>query len=112
MASSLEFAEYVYGQLAHDQITHIGEISYRRMFGSFGIYMGGKFVGLICEDQFFVKSTAVGWKILGTPTCAPPFDGAKDWVLIEDLEDDDLIARLLIATWEELPFLKPKKSKK
>ena len=107
MASTLEFAEYVY-----EQIASAGDISYRKMFGSFGIYMDQKFIGLICEDQLFIKPTAIGREILERPTEAPPFNGAKNWFLIEDLENRDLLAHLLVATWGELPFLKPKKTKK
>ena len=106
MASTPQFAEYVF-----EKIAHAGEISYRRMFGSFGIYMDRKFVGLICEDQLFIKPTTIGREILGTPLEVPPFDGARNWFLIEELEDGDFLVRLLIATWEELPFLKPKNSK-
>lgn len=107
MASTLEFAEYVYEQMAH-----AGDISYRKMFGSFGIYMNQKFIGLICDDQLFVKPTTVGRAISGVPMEEPPFEGAKDWFLIEAVEDRDLLTRLLVATWEELLFLKPKKPKK
>lgn len=107
MASTPQFAEYVFEKLAH-----VGEMNYRRMFGSYGIYMDRKFIGLISEDQLFIKPTNAGRKMLTTPLEAPPFDGAKDWFLIEDLEDSAFLVRLLVATWEELPFLKAKKPKR
>jgi TfoX/Sxy family transcriptional regulator of competence genes len=107
MASNLEFVEYVC-----EQVAGAGEITYRKMFGEYGIYMDGKFVALICDDQFFVKPTSAGQMILGTPNEVPPFDGAKNCFLIEDLDNSELLTRLLIATWEELPFPKPKKAKK
>jgi len=106
MSSGIEFVEYVCGQLFD-----VGEITYRKMFGSYGIYMDGKFMALICDDQFFLKPTVVGKAILGTPIEEPPFPGARDWYLIEDLDDSEFLMRLLVATWEELPFLKPKKRK-
>jgi len=104
MASGVEFVDYVCEQLAN-----AGEITYRRMFGSYGIYMDGKFIALICDDQFFLKPTAVGKQILVAPTEEPPFHGAKDWYIIEDFDDRDFLAHLLTATWEALPFPKPKK---
>ena len=104
MNSGIEFVNYVCGQL-----TDAGEITYRKMFGSYGIYMDGKFIALICDDQLFLKPTSVGRKILETPTEEAPFDGAKDWFLIEDLDNSELLTRLLIASWKELPFQKQKK---
>jgi len=106
MDSGIEFVDYVCGQLSS-----AGEITYRRMFGSYGIYMDSKFIALICDDQLFLKPTVVGKTILGTPIEEAPFDGAKDWFLIEDLDNGELLTRLLIATWKELPFPKPKKVK-
>ena len=55
MASSLEFVQY-----AADQMGEAGEITYRKMFGEYGIYCDGKIFGVICEDQLFVKITERG----------------------------------------------------
>ena len=107
MNSGIEFVNYVCGQLSD-----AGEIAYRKMFGSYGIYMDGKFIALICYDQFFLKPTSIGRTILETPIEEAPFDGAKDWFLIEDLDNNEFLTRLLIASWEELPFQKPKKPKR
>jgi len=107
MTSNFEFVDYVCEQLAS-----AGEITYRKMFGSYGIYMDGKFIGLICNDQFILKPTSVGRTILGTPHEEAPFDGAKDWFVIEDLDNNELLRSLLLATWDELAFQKPKKRKK
>ena len=62
MASSVEFAEYVCGQAEG-----AGEVSYRKMFGEYGIYLDGKFIGVVCDNQFFVKITKAGEEIL--PEC-------------------------------------------
>ncbi|HJJ35201.1 MAG TPA: TfoX/Sxy family protein [Methanocorpusculum sp.] len=62
MASKLDFVEYVCGQIGDPS-----EISYRKMFGEYCIYCKGKVIGLICDDQFFVKITAAGRAIL--PEC-------------------------------------------
>ena len=55
MASSVEFVEYVCGQAEG-----AGDVSYRKMFGEYGIYLDGKFIGVICDNQFFVKITKAG----------------------------------------------------
>ena len=52
MASSEEFVEY-----AADQLRDAGNISWRKMFGEYGWYCDGKFMGVICQDQLFIKIT-------------------------------------------------------
>lgn len=106
MATKPEFAEYVC-----EQLSGAGEITCRKMFGEYGLYCDGKSIGVICDDQLFIKKTAAGAAIL--PGCleAPPYEGAKPSFLIEDLDDRELMTRLVRATWEELPFPKPKKKK-
>lgn len=107
MASSAEFAEYVCGQ-----VRGAGCISYRKMFGEYGIYCDGKIIGLICDDCFYLKPTESGMKILGDYVKAPPYEGAKPYLLIEDMEDRELMIRLVRATYDTLPEPQPKKPRK
>lgn len=106
MASKIEFVEYVCEQLSGG-----GEITYKKMFGEYGLYCDGKPIGVVCDDQLFIKKTAAGAAIL--PGCpeAPPYEGAKPSFLIESLDDRELMARFIRATYEELPAPKPKKKK-
>lgn len=106
MPSSLDFVEYACGQ-----ISGAGEITYRKMFGEYGVYCDGKIIGLICENQFFVKKTAAGAELLPGLDEAAPYEGAKPHFLIEDLEDREQMACFIAATWSELPAPKPKKKK-
>ncbi len=108
MASDLSFAEYVC-----DQISASGPVSYRKMFGEYAIYCNGKVVALVCDNQFFVKSTAAGRTLIGNPVEAPPFPGAKPWFLIGDeLEDRTWVSHLIRLTELEIPAPKPKAAKK
>ena len=104
MASSLEFAQYVC-----EQISRAGEITYKKMFGEYGVYCNAKIIGLICDNQLFVKKTAAGASIL--PDCeeASPYDGEKPHFSIESSEDREMISEFIFATYEELPAPKPKK---
>ncbi len=106
MASNLEYVAYVC-----DQISGAGAITYKKMFGEYGIYCDGKIIGLICDNQFFVKKTASGALLI--PNCeeAAPYTGAKPHMLIGDLDDRDLMTELIAATCRELPMPKPKKKK-
>lgn len=106
MASSLEFVEYVCSQIGG-----AGDISYKKMFGEYGIYCDGKVIGVVCDNQLFVKKTAAGAAVY--PDCgeAAPYTGAKAHFVIDSVDDQELMAKFIRATWEELPMPKPKKKK-
>lgn len=107
MASSMEFVEYVCEQIAGG-----GEISYKKMFGEFGVYCNNKVIGMICKDQFFLKKTSFGENRLGCDAEeAPPYANAKPYLLIETLDDREFLADLIAGTCEELPMPRPKKKK-
>ena len=106
MASSLEFVRY-----AADQMREAGEITYRKMFGEYGIYCDGKIFGVICDDQLFVKITERGRKLAPDLEEGAPYHGAKPHFLVEELEDREKLSRLVRETCQELPIPKPKKKK-
>ena len=108
MATDLEFMEFL-----ADQMAGAGEISYRKMFGEYAVYLGGKVVALVCDNQLFVKPTAAGRAFIGAPVEAPAYPGAKNSFLIEDaFEDRDWISELIRITARDLPAPKPKKPKR
>ncbi len=101
------FIDYIVEQMAG-----IKDLVAKPMFGEFGIWAGGKFFALICNDQLFIKPTANGRQYTGKVTEAPPYDGAKDYFLIEEkLDDSHWLSQLVRVTLEELPAPKPKKKK-
>lgn len=107
MASSPEFVQYVAEQLAE-----AGNITYRKMFGDYGMYCDGKIFALICDDQLFIKITEKGRKIAPELTEAPPYEGAKPYFLIEDVEDCEFLTEFVREIWPQLPMPKPKKAGK
>ncbi|MCI8415995.1 MAG: hypothetical protein HFI33_00615 [Lachnospiraceae bacterium] len=104
MASSVEFVEFVTGQLSQ-----AGRITSKKMFGEYGIYCDGLLFAVICDNQFFVKATQAGKDLLGTWEEAAPYKGSKPYLLIGDLEDRDLLTKLVQGTLKELPPPKEKK---
>lgn len=106
MASNIEFVEYVC-----DQIGDAGEISYRKMFGDYGVYCNKKIIGLICDNQFFLKITKAGRELLKEAIEAPAYEGAKPSFLIESLDDREYLSEIVYATYEELPMPKPRKKR-
>lgn len=106
MASGLEFVEFI-----SDQLSSAGCITYRKMFGEYGMYCDGKIFALICDNQFYVKITEAGRRICPGLPEAPPYNGAKNYFLVADIDDRERMVKLVQATCEALPAVKPKKGK-
>jgi TfoX/Sxy family transcriptional regulator of competence genes len=106
MPNDQDFIDYVIDQVD-------GDITYRHMFGGTTLYMNGKVVALICDDQLFVKPTDAGRRYIGSVSEAPAYEGAKNSFLIEEQVDDgDWLSGLFAVTERELPAAKPKRKKK
>ena len=101
MGSDREFVRFVCEQLGG-----AGEISSRRMFGEAAIYLDEKVVGLVFGNQFFLKATEAGRAMIGAPKEAAPFEGAKNWFLLADLDDPEFLADLVRSTAAALPIAK------
>lgn len=106
MASSTDFVTYVC-----DQINGAGTITYKKMFGEYGIYCNNKIIGVICDNQFFVKKTEAGAALCPGHEEAPPYTGAKPHIIIDNMDDKQLMTQFIKATYNELPAPKPKKKK-
>jgi TfoX/Sxy family transcriptional regulator of competence genes len=108
MASSLSFVEYACGQMGA-----AGEVSYRKMFGEYAVYLDGKVVALVCDNALFIKPTECGRLFAGEVDEAPPYKGAKPHFLIGDrMEHREWLTELVRITAKELPAPKPKKPKR
>lgn len=107
MSSNADFVQYV-----ADQCSGAGEITFRKMFGDYGIYCEGKIFGLICDDRFFIKPTEAGRALLRQVELQPPYDGAKDYFYIADVDDRDYLSELVKETCKALPEPKPKKKRR
>lgn len=107
MASNPEYVQYI-----ADQLSGAGEITYRKMFGEYGMYLDGKIFALICDNQLFVKITGAGRKMRPDLPEEPPYEGAKNYLLVEDIDDREALVEFVTATCAELPAPKPKKPKK
>ena len=107
MASHADFVDYV-----ADQMQQAGVIRSRRMFGEYGLYCDGVFFAVICGDQLFVKITPAGQAAFPDLPKAPPYEGARDYFLVEDVEDREQLAKLVRVTCEAQKNLPQKKRRK
>ena len=105
MASADSFVQYVLGQIAG-----AGIVSARKMFGEYAVYVDGKTVGLICDDQFFLKPTVSNAATLGSSAVTgAPYPGATPHCVIDAaLEDMPFLTELVRATARDLPLRKPR----
>lgn len=104
MASDAGFVEHI-----AQRLSDAGNITYRKMFGEYGMYCDGKIFALVCDNQLFIKITESGRALAPHLETAPPYDGAKDYFLIEDVDDVDFLTEFTKTTCAALPAPKPKK---
>ena len=105
MASSKEYLEYIL-----EQLSDLDEITYRAMMGEYIIYYRGKIVGGIYDDRFLVKPVKSAMAMMPDASMELPYEGAKEMILIDDVDDRDFLNELLDAMYDELPA--PRKKRK
>jgi len=94
-----------------DQLSGTGSVSAKKMFGEYCLYLAGKPVGLVCDDQLYLKPTSAGKHVLTQVIEGTPYPGAKPHLLItaDQWEDREWLCELVLATARELPMPKPRK---
>ncbi len=106
MSSSNEYLDFILGQLSE-----LEEITYRAMMGEFIIYYRGKIVGGIYDDRLLVKPIKSAISYMSTPTYELPYEGAKEMLLVEEVDNKNFLIGLFRTMYDELPAPKPKKKK-
>ena len=104
MASSKEYLNFIL-----DQLSGLGGISYRAMMGEYILYYNSKIVGGIYDDRFLVKPVKAAVAMLPDAKKELPYEGGKEMLLVEDVDDRELLRDLLQAMYEELPVVKKKR---
>ena len=103
MASSLRYVEFVM-----EQMSGAGTITYRRMFGEYGLYCDGKYFGVVCGGRVLVKITPAGEALV--PDCPRdiPYEGGGE-MFLPDVEDREKLAELVRVTCAALPEKRARK---
>jgi TfoX/Sxy family transcriptional regulator of competence genes len=104
MACNPDFVQYII-----DQCSGAGEIAVKKMMGDYCAYCDSVLFGLICDNNFYVKVTEPGKTMLKKVILRPPYDGAKDYFYISDVDDRDYLTAIIKATIPALPKSRAKK---
>ena len=104
MSSSKEYLEFIL-----EQLSKLENISHRAMMGEYIIYYQDKIVGGIYDDRFLVKPTKSAVAMMPNATMELPYKGAKEMLLVDEVDNKDFLKRLLEVMYDELPAPKRKK---
>ena len=104
MASSKDYLDFIL-----EQLSELEDISHRAMMGEYITYYQGKVVGGIYDDRFLVKPTKTAVAMMPNASMELPYEGAKEMLLVDDVENREFLHVLLEAMYEELPAPKRKK---
>ena len=104
MASSKEYLDFIL-----EQLSELDDVSYRAMMGEYILYYRGKIVGGIYDDRFLVKPTKSAVAMMPNAEMELPYDGAKEMLLVDDVDNKEFLRELLEAMYSELPAPKKKK---
>jgi len=107
MASSKEYVSFIL-----EQLSGLEEVSSRPMMGEYVLYYRGKVIGDICDNRLYLKPVEAAKRLLPQAAFAPPYPGAKEMLLVEEVDDRELLARVVEAMYDQLPAPKPKKKRK
>lgn len=106
MASNKEYLKYIL-----EQLSALDEISYRSMMGEFIIYYRGRIVGGIYDNRLLVKPVKAAISYMKTAQYELPYEGAKEMLLVDEVDSKEFLTGLFHVMYEELPDPKPKKKK-
>ena len=106
MATSKDYISFIM-----EQLSALGDIKVRQMMGEYIIYYRGKIAAYVCDDRLLVKPVPAAEKYILDAKREPPYAGAKDMLLVEEVDNREYLEGLFNAIYDELSAPKPKKEK-
>ena len=104
MASTKEYLDFIL-----EQLSGLDGITYKAMMGEYIIYYRGKIVGGIYDDRFLVKNVKAAADKMPDADFELPYEGAKEMLLVDDVDNKEFLKELFEAMYDELPAPKKKK---
>lgn len=106
MATGKDYLDYIL-----DQLSELDEITFRSMMGEYIIYYRGKIAAYVCDDRLLVKPVEAAKSLMPDAPMEAPYEGAKEMLLVEQVDDKAFLTELFRAMIDQLPAPKPKKKK-
>ena len=97
MASSKDYLNFI-----AEQLSELGEITFRAMMGEYLIYYCGRIIGGIYDNRFLVKPTKSVEILMPNAKKKLPYDGAKEMFLVDDVDDKEFLKKLLKAIYDDI----------
>ena len=104
MASGREYLDFIL-----EQLSALEDVSWRAMMGEYILYYRGKIIGGIYDDRFLVKPTRSALAMMPDAEKELPYEGAKEMLLVDNVENRQFLRELIEAMYDELPAVKKKK---
>lgn len=106
MASDKEYVNFVL-----DQLSKLSDVTCRAMMGEYLLYYRDKVIGGIYNNRFLVKPVPSARALMPNASLEEPYSGAKEMLLVDNIDDREFLGKLFDAMYDELPYTK-KRSKK
>lgn len=103
MASRKEYLHFIL-----EQLSDLDGVSYRPMMGEYILYYRGKIIGGIYDDRLLVKKTRSALELMPAAICELPYEGAKEMLLVDEVDRKEFLKKLFEAMYDELPSPKRK----
>ncbi len=104
MASNREYLDFIL-----EQLSGLENVTWKTMMGEYILYWRGKIVGGIYDDRFLVKPTKSALAMMPDADRELPYEGAKEMLLVDNVDNRTFLEELLTAMYDELPAPKKKK---
>lgn len=104
MASSKAYLDFIL-----DQLSGLQDVSYRSMMGEYILYYRGTVIGGIYDDRFLIKPTKTAAEMMPDAAYETPYEGAKEMLLVDNVENRVFLQELVKGMIDELPTPKPKR---
>ena len=104
VASSKEYLEFIM-----EQLSGLNGITSKQMMGEYILYINGRIFGGIYDDRFLVKPTKSAMALMPDADRELPYEGAKEMLLVDNVDNRDFLTELVTAMYDELPVPKQKK---
>lgn len=103
MASRKEYLHFIL-----EQLSDLDGVSYRPMMGEYILYYRGKIIGGIYDDRLLVKKTRSALELMPAAICELPYEGAKEMLLVDEVDRKEFLTKLFETMYDELPSPKRK----